>query len=67
MTGNAARAAVGFTLCAGIGLFCVSAIILGDHNGSFRPFLYTVAGGVCIALLWPSQDDGDALLKRKDE
>jgi hypothetical protein len=67
MKRSAVRTAIKFVLCGVIAVFGASAVILGDNSGTIKPFLWTVACGVCIALLWPSQDEGDELLKRDDD
>lgn len=63
MTGPAKRAAVKFLLCFVIALFIGVALIATWPAGFFKPLLYVAAGGTCIALLWPSQEEGDALIK----
>ncbi|APD19391.1 hypothetical protein Utah_070 [Escherichia phage Utah] len=65
-SGNAARAAIKFTACGAIVVFIGAAVIFGDNVGPYKVFLYTVAGGVCVRLIWPTQDEGDALIKRDD-
>ncbi|EFR0583326.1 hypothetical protein H0963_004325 [Salmonella enterica] len=65
-SGNAARAAIKFTACGAIVVFIGAAVIFGDNVGPYKVFLYTVAGGVCVRLIWPTQEEGDALIKRDD-
>lgn len=62
MNALAKRGAVKFTLCAIIAGFTAVAILHIWPAGFFRPMLYTVAGVVCIKLIWPTQDEGDALI-----
>lgn len=62
MYNDAKKAVVKFSACGLIAGFTVIAIIACDGGGLFRPILYTVAGGVCCGLIWPTQDQGDALL-----
>lgn len=62
MTGSAARAAVKFTGCAVIAAAYGVALFMGDGALPWRLFMYTVAAGVCIRILWPNQEDGDALI-----
>lgn len=66
MKGCAARAAVGFIVVAFIVLGWVAVIIATFPAGLYRPFLYTVAAGVCVAIAWPKQADGEALLRGDD-
>lgn len=63
MNGPAARAALKFIGCIGISLFWFGAVAFGSHGEPFKIFMYTVACGVCGVLFWPSQDEGEALLK----
>lgn len=63
MNADAKRAAVKFTACALIALFIVIAIVAVWPAGFIKPMLYVAAGGTCIALIWPSQDEGDAIIK----
>lgn len=63
MNNDAKKAVVKFSTCGLIAGFTVIAIIAGDGGGIVRPILYTVAGGVCCGLVWPTQDQGDALLE----
>lgn len=58
----AAKAAIKFLLCAVIAVFVLVALMHSWPSGFFKTALYVCAGGVCITLLWPSQDEGDALL-----
>ncbi|WPK30404.1 hypothetical protein SLP22_0076 [Salmonella phage BAU.Micro_SLP-22] len=67
MTGSAGRAAVKFIGIGGIALFWGLALAYGSQGGIFRPFLYTVACGVCVVMLWPNQADGDALINRGND
>ena len=63
MNNDAKKAVVKFSACGLIAGFTVTAIIAGYGDGLFRPVLYTVAGGVCCGLIWPTQDQGDALME----
>ena len=65
LTGNAKRGAVKFTAIAAVGVFFGACFILGSPS-PFKLFLLTVAGGVCVSLLWPTQDEGDAFLNRDE-
>lgn len=65
LTGNAKRGAVKFTAIAAVGVFFGACFILGSPT-PFKLFLWTVAGGVCVTLLWPTQDEGDAFLNRDE-
>lgn len=62
MTGNAKRGAVKFIAILATGTFYGVCFAVA-HPDPWRAFLWTVAAGVCIRLLWPSQDEGDALIK----
>lgn len=65
MNGAAKRGAVKFTACAAIIIF---GIVASAHSGSpVKIFLYVVALGVCVKLIWPSQDEGDALIKAVED
>jgi hypothetical protein len=61
MTGNAKRGAVKFAMIALIGIFYGVCVMAGSHT-PYKLFLWTVAAGVCVKLLWPSQDEGDAVI-----
>ena len=63
MNSDAKKAVVKFSACGLIAGFTVIAIVAGDGGGLFRPVLYTVAVGVCCGLVWPTQDQGDALME----
>lgn len=63
---NAQIAAVKFGLCALIALFVVLAIMHIWPGGFIRPMLYVAGGGVCIGLLWPTQEQGDALINPEE-
>lgn len=63
MSGPAKRAAVKFLLCFLIAVFVVVAIGAVWPAGFFKPMLFVIAGGTCIALLWPTQAEGNALIK----
>ena len=63
MNSDAKKAVVKFSACGRIAGFTVLAIIARDGGGLFRQILYTVAGGVCCGLIWPTQDQGDALME----
>lgn len=63
MSAAAARAAVKFGAIAAIAVFILLALWATYPSGLFKTALYVCAGGVCIHLLWPTQDEGDALLK----
>jgi hypothetical protein len=65
MTGNAKRGAAKFTGIAAIAIFYGVCVAVGSHT-PFKLFLWTVAAGVCIALLWPTQDEGDAFINRDE-
>lgn len=62
MNALAKRGAVKFLACAVIAVFTVIAIFHIWPAGFFRPMLYTVGGIVCCKLVWPTQDEGDALI-----
>lgn len=63
LTNDAATGAAKFLACgAVIGLIAVC-VACGDGMTPYKAFLYTVAGGVCVRLLWPTQDQGDALIE----
>lgn len=62
MSGNAKRGAVKFIAIAATGIFYGACFMLGEPT-PYKCFLWTVSAGVCVALLWPSQDEGDALIK----
>ena len=61
-----ARAALKFALCIIIALIAGAAILITGFQ-PFRVFLYTVAAGVCMRLVWPTQDEGDALLNDDED
>lgn len=63
LTSEAATGAAKFLACGVvIGVIAVC-IACGDDLTPYKAFLYTVAGGVCVRLLWPTQDQGDALIE----
>lgn len=63
MNRNAARAAIKFLSVGVIAIGWMVAVAFGDGNPFWRVFMYTVAAGVIIKMIWPSQDEGEALLK----
>lgn len=63
MTAQAQRGAVKFFLCFLILIFIGIAIAAVWPAGFFKPMLFVAAGGTCITLLWPSQAEGNALIK----
>lgn len=65
MSAAAARAAVKFGLIFLILVFIILVLMVAYPAGFFKTALYVCAAGVCIRLLWPTQDEGDALIKGK--
>lgn len=63
MNDDAKKAVVKFSACGMIAGFTVTAIIAGDGGAAWRVIAYTIAGGVCVGLAWPTQDQGDALME----
>lgn len=62
LTGDAKRAAVKFGGCVLVAAVIGACVVLGGDVGPYKAFLYTFSGGVCIKLLWPTQDEGQALM-----
>lgn len=62
MAGAAKRGAVKFCAVGAVGVFYLVCVLAGDHT-PYKLFLWTVAAGVCIKLLWPTQDEGEALIR----
>lgn len=62
MNDDAKAAALKLAACGAITLFMAVAIIAGSPGSVWKTILYTVGGGVCCGLIWPTQDQGDALL-----
>lgn len=62
LSGDACRAAAKFTGCLGVAVVIGVCVVVGGDVTPYKAFLYTVAGGVCVRLLWPTQDEGDALI-----
>lgn len=65
MTGPAKRAAVKFTVCAAIAVF--GGVAIPFAGSLYKVFLYVLAVGLCIKLAWPTQDEGEALIKAVDD
>lgn len=61
MTGAGKRGAAKFCAVGAVVLFYGVCVIAGHHT-PYKLFLWTVAAGVCVRLLWPTQDEGDALI-----
>lgn len=62
LDGDAKRAAAKFAGCAAVAGIIGACVVFGGDVGPYRAFLYTVSGGVCIRLIWPTQAEGDALI-----
>lgn len=62
MNADAKTAVVKFAACGAIVVFTAVSLVAGDHGGVWRTILYTTGGGVCCGLIWPNQDQGDALI-----
>lgn len=65
MSGDAQRGAAKFLGCA-VTVIVYATIILIAHPGPWKIFLYTLAAGVTVSLLWPTQEEGDALIHHDD-
>ena len=63
IAGDATRGAVKFSLIAGITVFYLVCLAVA-YPGPLKIFSWTVATGVCIRLLWPTQDEGDAMINK---
>lgn len=46
----------------GVAAFTAIALICKEDLTPFKAILYTVAGGVCVCLMWPNQAQGQAVL-----
>lgn len=60
--GLAVKAALKFTGIVAIAGFVGVCMYCKADATPFDYFLYTVAGGVCAAIIYPTQDEGDALI-----
>lgn len=56
----AARAAVKFSACLLLALFG-GVVVYMAWGQYFKIAIYTASIGLCIKLIWPTQDEGDAL------
>lgn len=65
MSGAAKRGAAKFCAVAALVVLYVVCVSLGNAT-PYRLFLWTVATGVCVRLLWPTQEEGEALINRAE-
>lgn len=65
ISGDAKRGAAKFLFIGAVVVFTGICLLCADPLTPYKAFLYCLGGGVCCYLAYPTQDEGDALLKKK--